>query len=164
MILPIVKWPDRLLHCKSVEVFPSDFKHALIKELVENMWETMYDAGGIGLSAIQVGQPLRLMVMDVYKPYVMINPVLTELLEPKAKMNEGCLSIPGYVDQMDRYAGVKVTYFDLNGDGQVSDLKLLEAQVVQHEVDHMNGIVMPDVLGPAARTRLASKMAKLKDK
>lgn len=121
----------------------------------------MDNAGGVGISAIQVGEPVRIMVMNAKKPYVMINPIISEFMAPKALMNEGCLSIPGYVEQMPRYAGIRVAYFDGDGMGQVVDLSGLDAQCVQHEVDHMNGIMMPDALGPAARARLALRMQKV---
>lgn len=163
MIKPILKWPDKKLHERSVEVFPSDFEKKGIKEIVQDMWDTLYDSTGVGLAAIQIGIPFRICVINIgKKEYVLINPIITATSDI-ALLNEGCLSIPTLLEQMSRYTNLSVAYFDENGESKVTAFSGMAAQAVQHEIDHMDGVLLTDKLGPAARARLASKLAKAKE-
>lgn len=164
MIRKILKWPQeaRTLHQASA---PADFEKspAFIDELVRDLFDTMYDAGGVGLAAIQIGVPLRVFVMDVYtQDYVFLNPRLT-VSGRREWMTEGCLSLPGIFELAHRWTEVRVDALDRNGKPFVKDFKKMEAQCVQHEYDHLEGIVMPDKFEPLHRTRLAAQLAKKED-
>lgn len=152
MIRPILKWPagHKMLHTVSAPVTDAVSPEALA-ELISDMWETMYDAEGVGLAAIQIGVPFRLMVMDVHTvPYVFINPQVT--VQGKDEwMPEGCLSIPGTYEDMRRYPQVHVTALDKNLVSFTKTFTKMEAQCVQHEFDHLNGIMMPDRKSAADR-------------
>jgi peptide deformylase len=158
MIRDIVIWPDPRLATKSLVVPDDEFGD--LKEFLVDMYETLYDSGGIGLAAIQIGVGLRVFVMDVNKQYTFINPRITKFLGQKEPKNEGCLSLPGVVEQIDRYDSVEVTYQDAEGVAQTKSFSGLEAQCCQHEIDHLDGITIPDRFGPAARERMMAKIAK----
>ena len=151
MILPIVKWPDKRLNTKSVEVLDSH-KRQWIQDLIDNMIETMYDAKGLGLSAIQVGHPIRLFVMDIVgcPDTVFINPVIVGWASKRGMVNEGCLSLPGVVEEVSRFPGVSVMAVDRYGQPFARDFTETPAQCVQHEVDHLNGATIVDGL-PSGR-------------
>jgi peptide deformylase len=142
MVLPIVLYPDPILKKKSQPI--REFKPEL-KTLAENMTETMRDANGVGLAAIQIGEAIRMMVMDeLYdqeekgESITLINPeVLSE--EGTDFSEEGCLSIPDVREDVERALKVKVKFQDLEGKEQTRDYEGLLARCVLHEIDHMNG-------------------------
>lgn len=152
MIRKIVIWPNEQLHSVSAPV--TSFNG--IKELVADMFETMYAAGGIGLSAIQIGVPLRVFVMETGdgKEFVFVNPEHPKLLGIPEERNEGCLSVPGVVEQVLRYPGVEIKATDREGKLFEAKFTSIQAQCVQHEYEHLRGIVMPDKLTATARERL----------
>lgn len=158
MIREIVIWPDPRLAQKSV-VVPDD-ECGDLADFVKDMFDTLYDSGGVGLAAIQLGVPLRVFVMDVREPYVFINPKIVGSLLPREMKNEGCLSLPGIIEQVERWEGVDVEYQDQTGAKFVKRFQGLEAQCCQHEIDHLDGITLPDKLGPVRRDRVTKKMAK----
>jgi peptide deformylase len=161
VIRSILKWPQdgRRLHEKSVPVPGDEFED--IKELVQDMFETMYDAGGIGLAGIQIGVALRIFVMDNHEQRVFVNPVITAFFGKKELKNEGCLSLPGIVEMVERHEEVDVEYQDhVTAAKKKIRLKGIEAQCAQHEIDHLDGITIPDKMSPLDRTRLASKLSK----
>jgi peptide deformylase len=137
-----------------------------IHRLVEDMFETMYDAPGIGLAAIQVGVPSRVVVMDLSKreteaePRVFINPELTWSSEEKSVYEEGCLSIPDIHEDVERPARVKVKYLDLDGRPHEEDADGLFATCIQHEVDHLNGVMFIDHISKLKRDRIVKKFVK----
>ena len=159
----IIKLPDKRLRLKSEPVKHVD---AGIKKLVDDMFETMYDAPGIGLAAIQLGVAKRVVVMDLskkeddHKPQVFINPEITWKSEEIAKYEEGCLSIPEYYEEVERPAEVKVKYLDLDGKSHEVKVKGLLATCIQHEVDHTNGVLFIDYLSKLKRDRVIKKFAK----
>ena len=159
----IIKLPDKRLRLKSEPVKHVD---AGIKKLVDDMFETMYDAPGIGLAAIQLGVAKRVVVMDLskkeddHKPQVFINPEITWKSDEIAKYEEGCLSIPEYYEEVERPAEVKVKYLDLDGKSHEVKVKGLLATCIQHEVDHTNGVLFIDYLSKLKRDRVVKKFAK----
>ena len=136
------------------------------RALVEDMFETMYAAPGIGLAAIQIGEPVRVVTMDLAKkdeprePQVFINPELTWSSEAKNTHEEGCLSIPEYYEEVDRPAEVKVKYIDLQGEQHEIAVDGLFATCIQHEIDHLNGVLFIDHISKLKRDRVVKKFTK----
>ena len=159
----IIILPDRRLRLKSQPVKKIDRE---IKALVDDMFETMYDAPGIGLAAIQVGIPKRVVTMDLAKkeegqqPRVFINPEILWTSEETATYEEGCLSIPEFYEEVERPAQVRVKYLDLEGREQVLEADGLLATCLQHEIDHLNGVLFIDHISKLKRDRVTKKFAK----
>ncbi|TNC70339.1 peptide deformylase [Rubellimicrobium roseum] len=147
MIRPIVQVPDPVLRevCAPVQAFD-----AALRELVSDMLATMYEAPGRGLAAPQVGLPVRLFVMDVAwkdgtpEPHVFVNPEIVEASEERVTREEGCLSIPGRVSRVARPAAVALRWRDLDGAAQEGRFAGLAATCVQHEMDHLDGVLCTD--------------------
>jgi peptide deformylase len=159
----IIKLPDKRLRLVSEPVKKVDDD---IRRLADDMFATMYKAPGIGLAAIQIGVPVRLITLDLSKdvkpasPLVVINPRLLWTSEEKATYEEGCLSIPEYYEDVERPAQVKVTYRDLDWNTQEVEAKGLLATCLQHEIDHLNGILFIDHLSKLKRDRVIRKFTK----
>jgi peptide deformylase len=159
----IIILPDKRLRSVSKPVAGID---AEIRTLVDDMFETMYKAPGIGLAAIQVAVPARLVVMDLSKreensePRVFINPEITWRSEETSHYEEGCLSIPEIHEDVERPARVKVRYLDLDGNLQEVDAEGLFATCIQHEVDHLNGVLFIDHISKLKRDRIIKKFGK----
>jgi peptide deformylase len=155
--------PDKRLRQVSKPVAKID---ALVKKLVEDMFETMYDAPGIGLAAIQIGEPKRVVTMDLAKkegekkPQVFINPQIVEQSDEKAVHEEGCLSIPEYYEEVERPARVTVKYLDLDGKEHEVKASGLLAVCLQHEIDHLDGVLFIDHLSKLKRDRVVKKFTK----
>jgi len=138
-------------------------------KLAEEMLETMYDAPGIGLAAPQIGITKRLIVLDCVKavdeaprPIAMFNPVITWSSEELSTYEEGCLSIPEQYAEVQRPAEVRVTWLGLDGKTQEEQFSGLWATCIQHEIDHLNGKLFIDYLGPLKRQMITRRMEKLK--
>jgi peptide deformylase len=137
-----------------------------VRKLVEDMFETMYDAPGIGLAAIQVGTPKRVVTMDLAKkdepkqPQVFVNPEILWSSEEKATYEEGCLSIPEFYGDVERPAQVKVKYLDIEGAAHEIEANGLFATCLQHEIDHLNGVLFIDHLSKLKRDRVVKKFTK----
>jgi peptide deformylase len=137
-----------------------------IRALADDMLETMYDAPGIGLAAIQVAQPLRLITMDLSKkegesdPRVFINPEILSSSEEFSVYEEGCLSIPEDYEEVERPARVRVRFTDIHGKVQEEDADGLYATCIQHEIDHLNGVLFVDYLSKLKRDMVAKKFKK----
>jgi peptide deformylase len=159
----ILVLPDKRLRLVSK---PVKAVNAEIKRLVEDMFETMYAAPGIGLAAIQVGEPKRIITLDLAKrdesqtPQVIINPEIVWTSEEKATYEEGCLSIPEYYEEVERPAQVRVKYLDLYGKPREVAAEGLLATCLQHEIDHLNGVLFIDHLSKLKRDRVIKKYAK----
>lgn len=164
MIRPILIHPDPRLKkpCEAVgEITPE------IRALAADMLETMYDAPGVGLAAPQVGVTKRVVVMDCIKdgppePIVMVNPRVVWASEDVTTYEEGCLSIPDQYAEVKRPASVRVEWTDLDGARQERDFTGLWATCAQHEIDHLDGKLFIDYLGPLKRQMITRKMEKLK--
>ena len=158
--LKILEFPDPRLRKKAVPVSTVD---DALRHLVDDLFETMYEAPGIGLAATQVDVHRRLLVADVSAekddPYVLINPeiVATDGLEIS---EEGCLSVPGYYDEVERAEHIRVKYLDRNGDAIAADFDGLLAVCVQHEIDHLDGRLFVDYLSEAKRQRIRKRLDK----
>jgi peptide deformylase len=163
-IRDILVIPDKQLRLVSKKVEAID---DTIRKLVEDMFETMYDAPGIGLAAIQIGEPLRVVTMDLAKkddekaPRVFINPEIVWSSEEKSVHEEGCLSIPEYYEEVERPAQVKVRYLDLDGKEHEEQADGLFATCIQHEIDHLNGVLFIDHLSKLKRDRVIKKFTKI---
>ena len=159
----ILKLPDKRLRLHSEPVKRVD---AGIHALVDDMFETMYAAPGIGLAAIQVGVAKRVVVMDLskkedaHKPQVFINPEITWASEEKSTHEEGCLSIPEFYEEVERPTEIKVKYLDLDGKTHEITAKGLFATCFQHEIDHINGVLFIDHISKLKRDRIVKKFTK----
>ena len=159
--LPILRYPDPRLHTVAKPVAEVD---ARIRQLVDDMLETMYAADGVGLAATQVDVHERVIVIDTSQdrdtPRVLINPELVKLSEQMVDGEEGCLSVPQIYDKVPRHA--EVTVRALNRDGEVFEFDAdgLLAVCVQHEMDHLMGKVFVEYLSPLKRNRIRSKLVK----
>ena len=163
-LLTILEYPDPRLRTKAAPLVAADFTPAL-QQQIDDMFETMYDAPGIGLAATQVDYHKQLIVMDVSEekdqPWVLINPTY-EALEPTQELlQEGCLSVPEYTADIERYLRIKVTSLDRHGNPQEFECDGLLAHCVQHECDHLKGIVFVDYLSRLKQDRLRKKYLKL---
>ena len=163
-IRPILVLPDPRLRLVSEPVARIDDE---IRALVADMFETMYAAPGVGLAAIQVCVPKRVVTIDVSRgeekknPIALINPELIWSSEERTIHEEGCLSIPDYLGDVERAERVKVRYLDLEGIAQEVEAQDLFARVVQHEIDHINGVLFIDHLSKLKRDRVIKKFAKV---
>jgi peptide deformylase len=163
MARPIITLPDKRLRRVSEPVGKIT---AEIKQLVEDMFESMYEAPGIGLAAVQLGVLKRVVTMDLSKkegppnPQVFINPEIVWRSEEKSLYEEGCLSIPEIHEDVERPARVKVKYLDLGGQLQEADAEGLFATCIQHEIDHLNGVLFIDHISKLKRDRIVKKFAK----
>jgi peptide deformylase len=159
----IIKLPDKRLRMVSKPIGKIDDE---IRRLIEDMFETMYDAPGIGLAGIQVGVPRRVITMDLAKkdeprnPQVFINPEILWTSEERATYEEGCLSIPEYYEEVERPARVKVAFTDRDGEKRELEADGLFATCVQHEIDHLNGVLFIDHISKLKRDRVIKKFAK----
>ncbi|MGO3690280.1 MAG: peptide deformylase [Psychroflexus halocasei] len=173
MILPIVAYGDPVLKRKAKEI-QKDYPK--LDTLIENMWESMYNAHGVGLAAPQVGLSIRLFVIDA-SPFaedddlieneetdlkdfkrVFINPVIIEENGDEWDFNEGCLSIPDVREDVFRQPNIKIEYYNQNFEKQTEELSGLAARVVQHEYDHIEGILFTDKLSSLKRKLIKSKL------
>jgi len=158
--LTILEFPDPRLRTRAVPVETVDEQ---LNELIDDMFETMYDAPGIGLAATQVDVHKRLLIADVSAdksdPQVLINP---EILEKDGAMvsEEGCLSVPGYYEEVERAEHIRVRFLDRKGAEVEMEVEGLLAVCIQHEIDHLNGKLFVDYLSEAKRQRIRKRMVK----
>jgi peptide deformylase len=161
--LTILRYPDPRLHTVAKPVAAVD---ARLHKLVDDMLETMYEAEGIGLAATQVDVHERLVVIDVSEgrdqPMVLINPEITWASEETRVGDEGCLSVPGIYDGVERSTAIKVQALNLDGKLQVHEAEGMLAVCIQHEMDHLMGKVFVEYLSPLKRNRIKTKMIKQK--
>ena len=160
-LLPLLYYPDPRLHTVTKPVARVDDR---IQRLVDDMLVTMHDANGIGLAATQVDVHERLVVIDVSEdhndPIVLINPEIVWASDEKQVSDEGCLSVPGIYDGVERAAAVKVKALDREGRERTLDAQGLLAVCIQHEMDHLLGKVFVEYLSPLKRNRIKTKMIK----
>ena len=169
MILPVVAYGDPVLRKEAQDVVQG---MEGLEDLITNMWETMYRAEGVGLAAPQVGQSLRLFIVDG-SPFgegekgdggckdfkrVMINPVLFDESEEQEDMEEGCLSIPGVREPVSRPVSVKVEYYDEQWVLREEALTGIAARIVQHENDHLDGVMIPDYVPVLRKTMIQGRL------
>ena len=160
-LLPILCYPDTRLHKVAKPVQAVDDRiHALIDDMVE----TMYEAGGIGLAATQIDVHERLVVIDTSEernqPMVLINPEITWMGDERVKGEEGCLSVPGIYDGVERATKVKITALDRDGKSRSIEAEGMLAICIQHEMDHLMGKVFVEYLSPLKQGRIKTKLVK----
>src|SRR6201992_2779972 len=160
----IIILPDKQLRVVSK---PSEKVTPQVRKLADDMFETMYDAPGIGLAAIQIAEPVRLITMDLAKkedeeskPRVFINPEILSSSEELSVYEEGCLSIPEYYEEVERPSKVRVRFRDLDGKVHEEAAEGLYATCIQHEIDHLNGVLFIDYLSKLKRDRVNKKFSK----
>jgi len=161
----ILTEPNKLLRqvSKSVNRVGDDER-----KLMDDMLETMYEAPGIGLAAIQIGVPKRIIVMDISRdenkkePRYFVNPVIKSKNEEKVKYEEGCLSVPDQFAEIERPSICEVEYLDYNGKKQLLKAEGLLATCIQHEMDHLEGILFIDYLSKLKKTIIIKKLSKIK--
>jgi peptide deformylase len=169
MILPIHTYGNAVLR-KQTETI--DIIYPNLQKLIDDMFETMYNADGVGLAAPQIGLPIRLLVIDLVAfrdddpemakfKVVMINPEILESSEETATAEEGCLSIPGIHESVSRSVKIKVRYQDENFIEHVDEFEGFKARVVQHEFDHLEGHLFTDRVSPIRRQLLKSKLTNI---
>src|SRR5210317_2011293 len=158
--LTILEFPDPRLRKKAV---PVDVVDDALRTLIDDMFETMYDAPGIGLAATQVDVHRRLLVADVSSkkddPHVFINPVIVEK-DGVTVTEEGCLSVPGYYEEVKRADHIRVRFLDRDGKETEMEAEGLLAVCIQHEIDHLDGKLFVDYLSEAKRQRVRKKLEK----
>lgn len=162
-IKPLIILPDPLLRQASKPIERIDTE---TQRLADDMLETMYDAPGIGLAAVQIGVPRRMLVIDVSRegeektPLVLINPEIVASSDDRSVYEEGCLSIPDYYAEVERPARVTVKYLDRDGKEQLTEAHGLLATCVQHEIDHLNGVLFIDYISRLKREMVIKKFTK----
>ncbi|AOF90066.1 peptide deformylase [Sinorhizobium sp. RAC02] len=162
-IKPLIILPDPILRevSKPIETIDSE-----VKKLADDMLETMYDAPGIGLAAIQIGVARRMLVLDVSKdgedktPLVFINPEVVSASDARSVYEEGCLSIPDYYAEVERPAIITVKHLDRDGKEQLTQAEGLLATCLQHEIDHLNGVLFIDHISKLKREMVIRKFTK----
>jgi peptide deformylase len=162
-IKPLIILPDPILRQVSKPIETVDGE---VKKLADDMLETMYDAPGIGLAAIQIGVARRMLVLDVSKdgedktPLVFINPEIVTASDARSVYEEGCLSIPDYYAEVERPASITVRHLDRDGKEQVTEAEGLLATCLQHEIDHLNGVLFIDHISKLKREMVIRKFTK----
>lgn len=163
-IKQLILLPDPLLREQSKPIERIDDG---VRNFARDMLDTMYDAPGIGLAAIQVGEPIRMLVIDLAKegeepaPRIVINPEIVTSGDDRSVYEEGCLSIPDYYAEVERPATVRVKYLDEHGKPQEVDADGLLATCLQHEIDHLNGVLFIDYISKLKRDMVMKKFKKL---
>ncbi|TFF27834.1 peptide deformylase [Jiella endophytica] len=162
-IKPLIILPDPKLREVSKPIERVDEP---LRRFADDMLETMYDAPGIGLAAIQVGEPLRMLVLDVSKedeekaPKVFLNPEIVASADDRSTYEEGCLSIPDYYAEVERPAGVTVRFLGLDGEMHEEAVEGLYATCLQHEIDHLNGVLFIDYISKLKRDMVIKRFTK----
>jgi peptide deformylase len=162
-VRPIIILPDTKLRLVSEPVKAVDDE---IRKLMDDMVDTMHDAPGIGLAAIQIGVNKRIVVIDLAKkdeppePRYFVNPEIVWSSEEKSTYEEGCLSIPEYYEEVERPAGIRARYLDRDGKPQEIEAEGLLATALQHEIDHTNGVLFIDHISKLKRDRVTKKFIK----
>jgi peptide deformylase len=176
MILPIVAYGDPVLRKKAAEI-TTDYPD--FKELLENMWETMYDASGVGLAAPQIGLPIRMFLVDT-TPFsddkelsateqqelngfkkAFINPTMIDETGEEWAFNEGCLSIPNVREDVFRNEDITISYYDENFKKHTEEYSGLRARVIQHEYDHIEGILFTDKISSLKKRLIKGKLTNI---
>ncbi len=166
-IRTIITEPNKILRQKSLPVNNVNKEE---QRLMDDMLETMYNAKGIGLAAIQIGIPKRIIVMDISKndeknnPMYFVNPLIKNKIPETSTYEEGCLSVPNFFAEMDRSKKCDVEYQDYSGNKKILKAEGLLATCIQHEVDHLEGILFIDYLSKLKKTMIIKKLSKHKDK
>ncbi len=170
MILPVTLYGDPVLKKRAAEI---DANHPNLQDIIKNMWQTMYVASGVGIAAPQVGLSIRLFVVDTIQlkdkknkdfagiKKVFINPTILEETGAEWKYEEGCLSIPGIREDVLRKPDIKIHYFDENFNEFTESYNDINARVIQHEYDHIEGVLFTDKLNVLKKKLILPKLNKI---
>ena len=164
-IKTIITEPNKILRQKSLPVYKVGKEE---QQLMDDMLETMYDANGIGLASIQIGVPKRIIVMDISKkdekknPMYFVNPIIKNKNLEMSTYEEGCLSVPNYFAEVDRPKRCDVEYIDYHGKKKILKAEGLLSTCIQHEMDHLEGILFIDYLSKLKKTMIIKKLSKNK--
>ena len=166
-LLPVTMCGDKILRKKTAKVTEVDNETI---ELIKNMFDTMRNANGIGLAANQVGADKSILIVDIslvegyedIKPIVLINPEIKKYSDEKAVIEEGCLSIPDIREEVERPEVITITYQDTDLKGHTLEIDSLLARVIQHEYDHLQGILFTDLVSDEVKKRLKKPLKKIK--
>jgi len=173
MILPILSYGNSILKKKCVDI---DSSYPNLNELISDMWDTMYNAEGVGLAAPQIGRQIKLFIIDA-SPFfeekevtdyelknlkrVFINPTVTFLNDKKCSFNEGCLSIPDIREDIERFDSIKIDFFDEEFNSHSLDFNGILSRVILHEYDHIQGVLFTDKISKFKRTLIQKKLNKI---
>tara|TARA_B100001250_G_scaffold356721_1_gene331985 strand:+ start:68 stop:592 length:525 start_codon:yes stop_codon:yes gene_type:complete len=166
-IKTIITEPNKILRQKSLPVNRVGKEE---KKLMDDMLDTMYNANGIGLAAIQIGVPKRIIVMDISKndeknnPMYFVNPLIRNKISETSTYEEGCLSVPNFFAEVDRPKKCDVEYLDYSGEKKILQAEGLLATCIQHEMDHLEGILFIDYLSKLKKSIIIKKLSKQKDR
>ena len=166
-IKKIITEPNKILRQKSLSVKKVGKEEQV---LMDDMLETMYAANGIGLAAIQIGVPKRIIVMDISKkdeknnPMYFVNPIIKNKNSETSTYEEGCLSVPNFFAEVDRPKKCDVEYFDYDGKKKILNAEGLLATCIQHEMDHLEGVLFIDYLSKLKKTMIVKKLSKQKNR
>lgn len=166
-VLKVLTWGDPLLRKSSLPLQPHELDD-IFRAWCADLVETMYQEEGVGLAAVQVGRAIRVLAVDIQygeskakKPVIYVNPVI-ELVGPACDDNEGCLSVPGVRGKVTRPSSINISWLDEHGVAhRRENVTELEARCLQHEMDHLEGVIFVDRLSPAARSLAEGKLRKL---
>lgn len=173
MILPILSYGNPILKNKCIDI---DSSYPGLKQLINDMWETMYNAEGVGLAAPQIGKKIRLFIIDAAPFFdqkditdyemnnlkrVFINPTITFLNEDKCSFNEGCLSIPDIREDIERFNSIKIDFFDENFNLNSMEFNGILSRVILHEYDHIDGVLFTDKISKFKKTLIQKKLNKI---
>ena len=173
MILPILSYGNSILKKKCVDI---DSSYPNLNDLISDMWDTMYNAEGVGLAAPQIGRQIKLFIIDA-SPFfeekevtdhelknlkrVFINPTVTFLNDEKCSFNEGCLSIPDIREDIERFDSIKIDFFDEEFNSHSLDFNGILSRVILHEYDHIQGVLFTDKISKFKRTLIQKKLNKI---
>ena len=166
-IKTIITEPNKILRQVSTSIVSVGIEE---QKLMNDMLETMYQANGIGLAAIQIGVPKRIIVLDISKneenknPMYFVNPIIKNKNQENSTYEEGCLSVPNYFAEVDRPKNCEVEYLDYNGNKKILKADGLLATCIQHEMDHLEGILFIDHLSKLKKSMIIKKLSKIKNK
>ena len=166
-IKTIITEPNKILRQVSTSVVSVGIEE---QKLMNDMLETMYQANGIGLAAIQIWGPKRIIVLDISKneenknPMYFVNPIIKNKNQENSTYEEGCLSVPNYFAEVDRPKNCEVEYLDYNGNKKILKADGLLATCIQHEMDHLEGILFIDHLSKLKKSMIIKKLSKIKNK
>jgi len=170
MIHPILLYGDPMLTQKSAEI-PKNFPKIKLEELINDMFETMHKANGVGLSAIQIGIPYRIFVVEAHLEKenfhfrnVFINPYIKKEWEPLVKYSEGCLSVPYVTTSVSRPQNIELDYYDQNLNHHIETFKDFKARIIQHEMDHMEGEIFIDKIDQLWKKALENSLQMIKNR
>lgn len=159
LVLPVTTYPADALRAKAQDVPEDKFGTEWLNELIMDMFYNMRIRSGIGMAAVQIGRPVNVIVLHLEQPIIMVNPIIVAE-EGTQQVEEGCLSVPGYFATVDRAEIIRVVYRDEEGTPKDLRASGISAACIQHEIDHLNGVLFVEYLSPFKQSRAKRKVEK----